>query len=80
MGLFDRVMGRCPSCGEPMEFQSKAGDCILAEFDIVSVPAEVAKDMHGKGWQCNRCGKVVYLVLDEEVRNVRMRTTHEEPK
>lgn len=33
MGLFDTVTYRCPHCGARTEEQTKAGECILGEYN-----------------------------------------------
>ena len=59
MGMFDRVIARCPSCNTEVEFQSKAGDCTLSRYDSHEVPIEIAKDIDG---DCKRCPSCDYLV------------------
>lgn len=56
MGIFDSVIVRC-FCGGEIEFQSKAGECILQTFEIEKVPRKVAIDISGNSSVCNKCNK-----------------------
>jgi hypothetical protein len=60
MGCFDSVRVRCPSCGEKVEFQSKAGNCWLAEFTLETAPKRIKFDLVDKSVVC-RCGAVVTI-------------------
>ena len=57
MGMFDRLFIRCKACGEKIEFQSKAGKCMLEEYNICDVPANIAGDLDGEAQTCLNCGK-----------------------
>ena len=59
MGVFDSVMIRC-FCGEEVEFQSKAGECLLETFKIRNVPPAIAVDLDGKTERC-KCGKTIKI-------------------
>jgi hypothetical protein len=61
MGMFDSVYVTCPSCGDTVEFQSKAGECSLKSYSITSVPAEIASSLDGYSRQC-RCGEHLTLL------------------
>lgn len=71
MGCYDSVWVRCPGCGEKVEFQSKAGACLLRSYDPSSVPPEIATDLDGDVSEC-RCGARVRLRLDQPNLRVRM--------
>lgn len=60
MGMYDSVYARCDNCGTSLEFQSKAGDCILSQYTSDDVPIEIALDISGEEQQCD-CGKFVRL-------------------
>lgn len=60
MGMFDSLIVCCPICGENVEFQSKGGECILAQYNIVNVPPEVLWDTDDSAY-CS-CGAVVSLI------------------
>jgi hypothetical protein len=49
------VRVKCPSCGEDVEFQSKAGECCMRTFYHDNVPIAVALDIDGDVKQCE-CG------------------------
>jgi len=56
MGMFDSVYVKCKNCGEFVEFQSKAGDCNLDEYDISNCPPKIAGDIAGETQLCRNCG------------------------
>jgi len=62
MGMFDSVFVKCPNCSQEVEFQSKAGECILAHYRPNTVPIEIAYALHGETAVC-RCGQAVRLEL-----------------
>lgn len=59
MGMFDRVWVDCPKCGQEVEFQSKAGECVLMDYTLETAPPNVQVDLIGDNSQCNKCGHVV---------------------
>jgi len=61
MGCFDSVWVNCPECLTLVEFQSKAGDCALADYDLLSAPMEVLGDILNDCSSCQECGRVVSL-------------------
>ena len=61
MGMFDSLLVNCPQCGNQIEFQSKAGECSLAEYSIFNVPPEVALDCSKDVEICSKCGELVKL-------------------
>lgn len=56
MGMFDTVHVKCPACGEILELQSKAGHCILNEYNLDNVPAHIAGDLINRELDCRYCG------------------------
>lgn len=34
MGMFDRIIAKCPICSKEMEFQTKSGQCDLSRYDL----------------------------------------------
>ena len=55
MGMFDRVWIPCPRCGQPREFQSKGGECVLADYYWPDAPVAVLRDIaFDTGW-CALC-------------------------
>ena len=61
MGMFDELVVHCPLCGEIITFQSKAGECILATYDIQDIPPRIAGDLDGKYEHCENCESKVSL-------------------
>lgn len=57
MGVFDRVYIPCPKCGKESEFQSKGGDCILADYTLETAPVDVLLDVNRHSPNiCENCG------------------------
>ena len=63
MGMFDRVYVNCLQCGERIELQSKSGDCILAEYTLNDVPADVIGGLAGDEGNCPKCGAGYKVVV-----------------
>lgn len=60
MGMYDSVRVVCPNCESSLEFQSKAGECRLKEYELDNVPPSIAGDLIGESVYC-RCGALVTL-------------------
>ena len=57
MGMFDSVYVNCPECGQRVEMQSKAGDCMLHEYELYDAPAILQADLaYYSPWWCQHCG------------------------
>ena len=57
MGMFDSVYIDCPECGEEVEFQSKAGDCVLASYSKGdAIPMTIVADLSGELSSCHAEG------------------------
>lgn len=63
MGMFDRIWAKCPTCGEQVEFQSKAGRCVLADYAISSVPMGIAEAIDGDTECCPKCSTVIKVII-----------------
>lgn len=61
MGMFDRVYIACPKCGAMVEYQSKAGDCMLNSYGINDVPPRIAGDIIGDKQECDQCGAKIRI-------------------
>jgi len=61
MGMFDSYLAACP-CGHSVEFQTKAGACVLASYSQDNPPPpDVRAGLLGRSEQCTRCGRTVTL-------------------
>lgn len=62
MAMFDTVFVPCPRCGALKEYQSKAGDCTLEEYNIYDAPLAILADIQeGCAWpKNNRCYECDY--------------------
>ena len=56
--MFDSLRIKCTNCGHEIEFQSKAGDCTLHDYDIQGLPANIAMDLNGQSEECEGCGRL----------------------
>jgi hypothetical protein len=59
VGMFDSLYVEC-RCGKRVEFQSKAGDCVLRDYTLEDVPHAVAGDLIGERQKCE-CGNTITL-------------------
>lgn len=73
MGMYDAVWFRCPDCGGGVEFQSKAGKCVLAEFDSDQVPVDIARSVEGDIRSCHECGRAWRAEISVPIKSVAMR-------
>jgi len=64
MGMFDTIRIKCPKCGNYIEEQSKAGDCLLNTYDLEEAPVALIQDVSGIEYECNSC-KCKLIVLSE---------------
>jgi hypothetical protein len=62
MGMFDSLYAQCPKCSHLVEFQSKEGDCELANFVIADAPVDILLDVLNRPRCCRSCGQWVALV------------------
>ena len=60
MGMFDSLIVRCPECGKNIEFQSKEGDCLLAEYRLDNCPTSILNSLANTSETCE-CGKEITL-------------------
>ncbi len=60
MGMFDSLWVKCPKCKREIEFQSKAGECLLWNYNISDVPGEIIASLNGESETCE-CGHTVTI-------------------
>jgi phage FluMu protein Com len=77
MGMFDSVYAKCPKCKADVEFQSKAGECVLERFWVDSVPPAIAVDLDGETVACQFCGSLVRVITVQPMLNIEMRVVVE---
>lgn len=70
MGMFDSVYVDCPKCGTDIEFQSKAGDCILGTYNLNNAPQEILEDIEGDVEECHKCGETVKILFEASTKAV----------
>ena len=61
MGMYDSLWVECPRCNTQIEFQSKAGDCDLRDYNIQNVPPEIALDCKYDEELCPDCEEYIKL-------------------
>ncbi len=65
MGMYDTLRFTCPACGERTSQQSKAGPCVLGEYELSDAPLPVIADIHQDGEReelyCEHCHKRLRL-------------------
>ena len=63
MGMFDSVWVNCPRCGEPIDFQSKSGDCSLTDYYLGDdIPELIMADVASQQEICPNCDSLVKVV------------------
>lgn len=55
MGMYDSFTIKCPNCNRQLEFQSKSGPCMLANFTEEDLPTDVAVGINGDVVMCEFC-------------------------
>lgn len=69
--MYDTVNVPCPKCGTKAGFQSKGGDCVLAEYELSEAPVDVLSDVmrHGPA-TCKSCETVFGVSFSYEPAKV----------
>ncbi len=68
MGMFDSVMVACPDCHNPVEFQSKSGDCTLQTYCLEDAPDRVLDGIYGDIEHCSECRTTFGVELSRPIR------------
>lgn len=72
MGMYDTVHFHCPSCGADMHTQSKAGECMLRDYQADEVPVDIARDLVREVLYCD-CGTGCQIVeIPPDVETTRL--------
>ena len=68
--MFDTVHYTCPNCGGETSSQTKAGDCTLANYDMYSIPEEIAISFrkYGVPYPCEHCHAIPVFELPKVPR------------
>lgn len=64
MGVYDSVLFRCPRCQAEIEYQTKAGDCHLKDYDMAVVPVKIAVAIEGDPIVCPHCSNQFTIAVD----------------
>ena len=70
MGMFDSVLVICSICGTKVEFQSKAGECLLREYTPENTPPEISLNLRGETEICPTCGCEVEFPYHSELPDI----------
>lgn len=65
MGMFDRIWFTCPNCGKPIEEQSKAGECLLLDYNQTGVPLKIASAILNSEVHCDGCKETFVIVAKD---------------
>lgn len=65
MGMFDRIIFTCPNCGKEIENQSKAGVCLLYDYNQDAVPLAIASDILNDDMYCENCKQTFVVVAKD---------------
>ncbi len=68
MGLFDEVCTQCPHCGADMDWQSKAGECVMRRYSLGDCPTEIGRDLKDTLMECDNCKRVFKFTFEEIVK------------
>jgi len=80
MGMYDHIVGVCPSCGGELYGQTKGGDCCMNTYWVSEeMYSHEAYVVNGEDLDCRKCGKT-YIVRTEESRMVRVSLEELKPK
>lgn len=55
MALFDRVWIGCPQCSYPIQIQTRAGNCSMMDYTLVSAPQEILLSISKGEINCDGC-------------------------
>lgn len=64
MGMYDTVKIECPNCKGELYKQSKSGDCMLKEYTIDKVPANIASSLISNPIICYYCNYEITIIAD----------------
>lgn len=70
--MYDSVIFTCPKCSNPIEAQSKAGDCHLHDYPSSAVPIKIAKDVEGDAVWCEHCNESYIAIIPSAPETVMM--------
>lgn len=56
MGMYDTIWVKCPKCGTENGFQTKSGDCFLANYDLEEAPEDAMMNVNRHSpCKCENC-------------------------
>ena len=66
MGLYDSLYITCPSCGNEVEFQSKAdAERYFRSFTFDNVPSVILFDLNYRIEQCSKCLCSIQIQIEQ---------------
>lgn len=68
MGMYDTVWINCPKCNEKHGFQTKSGECYLANYTLENCPDDALKNVNRHSpYKCD-CGAMIEV--DVQTRKI----------
>jgi len=61
---FDVVWYDCPKCGKHIDYQTKAGECLLRDIQADRVPLDIASGIQGELIYCTNCNRQWEILVD----------------
>lgn len=68
MGSFNSLYVKCKSCGELVEFQTKAGDCSMKTLSLNTISLSEIEDLDGDSTYCGSCKELNTLRIETVVK------------
>lgn len=75
MGVYDTVLVNCPNCGLESEFQSKSGNCKLANYTLEDCPSDVLANVNRHSPNLCECGTLFEVDIEKRKSVVSTKTT-----
>jgi len=77
MGCYDTVEVPCPECGKVEYFQSKGGDCRMANYTLDYAPNDVLDDINRHSpYTCRECDTTFCVMVKKMAIPVKWRSTY----
>ena len=56
MGMYDIIWAKCPNCNEDLDFQTKGGECYLANYELDNAPDDAMSNVNRHSPLECKCG------------------------
>lgn len=75
MGMFDSLIARCPFCKGDVEFQTKAGPCVMDIYRIDDAPPWILMEISGDVSSCSECNRELSIKVEYEFKVLKTEVT-----